>query len=1091
MTHPITLYLHELQDSLNTGIATEHTHRPALVSLFEALADDLRAANDPAHSACGAPDLVILRGDFIVGHVETKDIGIPLDREERSEQLGRYRAAFDNLILTDYLEFRWYVGGQHRRSVRLGRLDSRNQIQTEANGREELEGLLGDFLAHEPQSIGNARDLAERMARLTHLIRDVIVNAFEKGQASDTLTGWRDAFARVLIPDLDQPEHLGQFADMFAQTLSYGLFSARIMHQTGPFNRSAAQNNIPRTNPFLREFFTFITGPSLSDEPYSGLVDDLIQVLALADLHAILLGFGRGSRQDDPMMHFYETFLAAYDPQLREKRGVYYTPMPVVSFIVRSVDEILKTRFNLPRGLADTTRLPDGTHKVLVLDPAVGTATFLYAVIYLIREEFRSRNDAGSWSAYVRDHLLDRIFGFEIMMAPYAVAHFKLALELAGYDLDLPDDQKARWAYDFQADDRIRVYLTNTLEMSYKEPEGLFGPLQFITKEAESATAIKQNMPIMVILGNPPYSGLSANNNPWISELLRGNLPDNERTRSYYEIDGHPLKEQNTMWLQDDYVKFIRFGEWKVNQTGCGILAYISNNGYLDNPTFRAMRYSLIQDFDELYFLNLHGNARRHEVAPDGSNDENVFDIMQGVAICIFVKHSKNRLPKIINHTDIWGDREHKYQYLQDNDISSVEWHEIKPKKPFFLFIPQDSENLLEFEMGLKITSILPTNGVGLMTARDKVVIDFDPEEILHRVKLFRNSPKSDNDICKDLNIPLKKGWDAKQAREKIRKVTNLRERIKPLYYRPFDIRFIFYHESLVWRPVNRLMSHIENYDNLFLITSRLTKGESFRHAQISKNLVEIICMSPKTSNNAYLFPLYLYPETTTETLFSSTTTSPWPPDPAHGNRVPNLDPAFVNEMAEKLGLAFDPHLAGREHPIKTQFGPEDILAYIYAIFHSPTYRERYAEFLKIDFPRVPLTADLALFRRLVTLGRELLALHLMESPRLNTPMTHFPVPGDNTVAARGSFPKYTPPEGDAGGRVFINREQYFEGVPSEVWAFEIGGYQVLHKWLKDRRGRTLDYDDLEHYQKVVVALSETIRLMAEIDAAIPGWPLN
>ena len=314
MTHPITTYLHELQDSLNTGIATEHTHRPALVSLFEALADDLQAANDPAHSDCGAPDLVILRDDFIVGHVETKDISVPLDREERSEQLGRYRAAFDNLILTDYLEFRWYVGGELRRTVRVGRPDSRDQIQTEANGRENLEALLSDFLAHEPQPLGSARDLAERMARLTHLIRDVIVNVFEKGQASDTLTGWREAFARVLIPDLDQPEHLGQFADMFAQTLSYGLFSARIMHQTGPFNRGTAQNNIPRTNPFLREFFTFITGPNLSDEPYGGLVDDLIQVLALADMHAILLGFGRGTRQDDPMMHFYETFLACLRP---------------------------------------------------------------------------------------------------------------------------------------------------------------------------------------------------------------------------------------------------------------------------------------------------------------------------------------------------------------------------------------------------------------------------------------------------------------------------------------------------------------------------------------------------------------------------------------------------------------------------------------------------------------------------------------------------------------------------------------------------------------------------------------------------------
>ena len=1078
MTHPITTYLHDLQDKLNTGIAAEHTHRPALVSLFECLADDLQAANDPAHSDCGAPDLVILRNDFIVGHVETKDLGISLDAAERSEQLSRYRAAFDNLILTDYLEFRWYVDGEHRRTVRLGRLDSRNQIQTEANGREELEGLLGDFLDHEPQPIGSARDLAERMARLTHLIRDVIVNAFEKGQASDTLTGWRDAFARVLIPDLDQPEHLGQFADMFAQTLSYGLFSARIMDQTGPFTRHTAQDDIPRTNPFLREFFVFITGPDLADEPYGGLVDDLIQVLALADMHAILLGFGRGSRQDDPMMHFYETFLAAYDPRLRERRGVYYTPMPVVSFIVRSVDQILKTRFGLSRGLANTTRLPDGTHKVLVLDPAVGTATFLYAVIDLIREEFRSRNDAGSWSAYVRDHLLDRIFGFEIMMAPYAVAHFKLALELAGYDLDLPEEQKKRWAYDFQADDRIRVYLTNALEVLPEDIPSLLGPMRFVAAEAKAADEVKQDKPIMVVLGNPPYSVSSANKSEYIEGLM-------DRYKEAVR------DERNIQPLSDDYIKFIRFAHDRIERTGSGVVAMITNNSYLSGLIHRGMRKELIGTFDEVFIVNLHGNSLIGEVSPNGNFDENVFDIRQGVSIIFLIKSQiSTATSTYVKYIDMWGNRKTKYNLLNQLNFNEVDWQILNSISPHYFFIPKDFSLIDEYASQKELLQIIPTNSSGMNTLHDAFVINFDKDYLKQIIKDACNLNISNITFRGKYKVQDSRDWSVDEFREKTLNTnpTTYLNSIKECLYRPFDHRWIILNDDFIGYPRWETTFHFLKSDSIGLVTLKQA-NETVSCLCSNKILGQHKIVDPY--NRSYIFPLFLYPQPNTGTLFSSTATSPWPPDPNHGNRVPNLDPAFVAEMADKLGLTFDPHLAGREHPIKTQFGPEDILAYIYAIFHSPTYRERYAEFLKIDFPRVPLTANPALFRWLVGLGRELLALHLMESPRLNDRMTHFPVPGDNTVAARGSFPKYTPPEGDAGGRVFINREQYFEGVPSEVWEFEIGGYQVLHKWLKDRRGRTLDYDDLEHYQKVVVALSETIRLMAAVDAAIPGWPVE
>lgn len=1075
MPHPITTFFNQLTDKLSSGNATEHTHRPALATLIESLGENIRAINEPTRIACGAPDLAILRGDYKVGHIEAKDVGVSLDAVEKTEQLKRYREALDNLILTDYLEFRWYVNGEMRRSIRLARLDARGAPQLENNGRENLDGLLSDFLAHQPQPISTPRELAERMARLTHLIRDVIATAFENDRASEMLMGWRRAFAQVLIPDLDQPENLGQFVDMFAQTLSYGLFSARIMHQSGVFHRYNAQGSIPRTNPFLRNFFSYITGPQLDDEPFAGLVDDLIQLLANADLHAILADFGRGARQDDPMMHFYETFLAAYDPRLRERRGVYYTPMPVVSFIVRSVDALLKTRFGLPDGLADTTRLPDGTHKVLVLDPAVGTATFLYAVIDLIRDDFMQRNNAGMWSGYVRDHLLERIFGFEIMMAPYAVAHFKLALQLAGHDLDLPDAERARWAYDFQADDRIQIYLTNALEVLPENMQGLYGPMQFVAEEAKAADAVKQDKPIMVVLGNPPYSVSSANKGEHIETLM-------ERYKAAVR------DERNIQPLSDDYIKFIRFAHDRIERTGSGIVAMITNHGYLYGLIHRGMREELAKTFNEIFIFNLHGNALMNENAPNDCIDENVFDITQGVSIIILVKENQNQEKRTIKYFDIWGSREEKYKILASTTISDFDWKNLDVCEPYYFFVPKDFRFIDEYQVLWSISEVFPIKSSGLVTHRDHFAIAFSLKEIENRITDFRDNRINNTIISQKFNLSTSSNWDLAKSRKNIMNDENWKQHFHHCLYRPFDFRYIYYSDSIIDRSRLNVLSNML-CENISLVSSRNFRGDHFTSVLISNFIVEK--KAAESTRNTYSFPLFIYPINDLNTLFDSTSTSIWEPNPAHHGRVPNLDPGFVAEMESKLGLSFDPHLAGRTHDITQTFGPEDILAYIYAIFHAPTYRVRYAEFLKIDFPRVPLTADAGLFRRLVGLGRELIALHLMESPRLNAPLTSFPIPGDSLVAPRGGFPKYTPPEGDSGGRVYINRAQYFEGVPPEVWGFEIGGYQVLHKWLKDRRGRTLTYDDQHHYQQVVVALAETIRLMGEIDSAIPGWPLE
>ena len=655
MPDETTNYLVALEKALKPGNATEHTYRPALKAFIESLRPAVAATNEPKREACGAPDYSVARGGFTIGYVETKDIGRSLDEEERSDQLKRYRT-LPNLILTDYLEFRWYVEGNRRATARLAREGKDGKLVRDKRGREDVVGLLRNFLDHDPQEIATPSELAEHMARLTHEVRNVIIQAFEKKIASDMLTDLRESFARTLLPDLTQPGKAAEFADMYAQTLAYGLFAARANHRgpKGSFKRLGAASEIPKTNPFLRNLFETITGSSLNDEPYAGYVDDLVQLLANADMGRILAEFGKRTRQEDPVVHFYETFLKTYDPKLREMRGVYYTPEPVVSYIVRSVDHLLRERFGLADGLADTSTV-HYEHKengkepqqaeapqVLILDPACGTGTFLYAVVDHIREQFKQQRNAGQWSGFVKDYLLPRLFGFELLMAPYAVAHLKLGMQLAGQDLT--EAQRQTWAYNFSGDERVNVFLTNTLEEAERKVETLFGPFRIITEEAKAAARVKQEMPVLVVLGNPPYSGHSANRSWEVKNGKRQRTFIGKLVQDYYQVDGKPLGERNPKWLQDDYVKFIRFGQWRIERTGHGILAFVTNHGYLDNPTFRGMRQQLMRAFSEIHLLDLHGNAKKKETCPDGSKDENVFDIQQGVAITLLVKLPKGAM---------------------------------------------------------------------------------------------------------------------------------------------------------------------------------------------------------------------------------------------------------------------------------------------------------------------------------------------------------------------------------------------------------------------------------------------------------------
>jgi len=1138
---PLSEYLSKIRDSLAAGDATEHTHRPAVADLLQSLEPGVQTINEPKHRTdCGAPDIRVRKGELTTGYIECKDIGLSLDEAERTEQLRRYLKHLPNLVLTDYLEFRWYVDGKARRMARLGRLSPEGKLSRDKAGAESARELLLSFLAHTPEPIAKPKDLAERMARLTHAIRDIIVEAFDRGAASATLGELHQAFEKTLVPELK----VADFADMFAQTLAYGLFAARCNHKgPEPFKRLGAAAEIPKTNPFLRQLFDTMTGLPLNDEPFVGFVDDLVEVLAHADMGAILRDFGKRTRKEDPIVHFYETFLAAYDPKMRKVRGVYYTPEPVISYIVRSVDHLLKTRFGLPDGLADRATveyewqegavtqprtLKGRAPRVLILDPACGTGGFLYAIVDHIREEFRGRGDAGMWSGYVKQHLLPRLFGFELLMAPYAVAHLKLGMQLAAQDL--PEAQRGEWAYDFSSDERLGIYLTNTLERAERQIQALWGPLRIITEEANAAAEIKRQRPIMVVLGNPPYAGHSANRSWEIlkepkreTRIIRGRprtflvkaVPTfiGALLRDYYQVDGQPLGERNPKWLQDDYVKFIRFGQWRIEQTGAGILAFITNHGYLDNPTFRGMRQQLMETFTDIYILDLHGNTKKKERCPDGSKDENVFDIQQGVAIGIFVKERGKRGPATVHHADVWGLRTaagqggSKYAWLSQQELASTDWTASVPRPPFYLLKPSQGDRLGEYQQGHSVVDILPVHASTVTTARNDFAVAFDPAVLAQRVKDLRNPSADDEALRVRYRLRDVSYWTLRRAREQLSSLTDISAHIRPYCYRPFDFRWVFYHDAICERPRLEVMMHMLN-PNVALLTHRPQSPGDFTFAYCTTLIGDQCVAANKTvgGGNSFQFPLYVYPPDQGNHVGH---------DSLRLSRQPNLSQEFVNRLADGMGVAFVPD--GRGDLEKT-FGPEDVFHYIYAVLHSPTYRQRYAEFLKTDFPRVPLTSNLDLFRALVAKGADLVALHIMEddypaaswtlaghpSPLASLP-TRFPVPGDNLVDK--GYPRYFPPghnlageaEPLAAGRVYINAEelktgkrgQYFEGVPPEVWGFHVGGYQVCEKWLKDRRGRRLSYDDLTHYQRIVVALRETIRLMAEIDEAIPGWPLE
>ncbi len=1010
----ITNYLENITQRYKLGNATEHTFRGDLQQLLESLMPGIRATNEPKRQSCGAPDYILTKKEIPVGFIEAKDIGNrDLEGAKKTgnkEQFDRYKASLNNLIFTDYLDFHLYIDGIFITKIAIAEIQNGTIVPLPDNFGT-FTNLIKDFASHVGQTIKSSKKLAEMMAGKARLLSDVIEKALtsdESNKEDSTLKDHMNTFKQILIHDITPKG----FADVYAQTISYGMFAARLHDPTLPtFSRQEAAELIPKSNPFLRKLFGYIAGPDIDDR-IKWIVDSLIDIFLACNVEEILINYGKKTKMEDPIIHFYETFLSAYDPKLRKARGVWYTPAPVVNFIVRAVDDILKTEFDLPQGLADSSKTKikidvqgkkteQEFHKVQILDPATGTGTFLAEVVKHIHKKFEGQQ--GIWSNYVETHLLPRLNGFELLMASYAMAHLQLDLLLT------------ETGYKSTTNQRFRVYLTNSLEESYPDTGTLFA--NWLSTEANEANHIKRDSPVMCVIGNPPYSGESANKGEWIMSLME----------NYKKEPGgkEKLKERNPKWINDDYVKFLRYGQHFIEKNGSGILAFINPHGFLDNPTFRGMRWNLLKTYDKIYTIDLHGNSKKKETAPDGSIDINVFDIEQGVSINIFVKtgtKKNNELGKLF-HYDLFGKRDLKYDFLSENSLNTVPYQLLPNVAPNYYFTNKNFGEQSNYEKGFKVSELFTLYNAGIVTANDSILIDNEKDNLLNKTKSHYS-------------------------------IETKSELVYPISYRPFDNKFIYWDTSLIERSRTNLMKHFIFGKNIGLATIRINKEKEYSSLFITK------CLADARLSDRFLtsiLPLYLYPETTGQQTICQAT-----------ERTPNLNTAIVKQIADELGLAF----TIERETTKETFAPIDILDYIYAVLHSPTYREKYKEFLKIDFPRVPYPKDKDTFWQLVKLGGEIRQIHLLESPTVEKYITQYPEDGDNVVIK----PKY---END---KVYINDTQYFDNVPQVAWEFYIGGYQPAQKWLKDRKERKLEFDEILHYQKIIVALSETDRLMKKID---------
>lgn len=1055
-------YIAEMNELYSSGIAKEHSYRLVLQRLLTAMLPNVIVINDGARIDCGAPDFQIIEKHNMLplSYIETKQIGDnDLEGKKHNKvQFSRYKSALGFIIFTDFLSFLVYEDGTLTDRVELAELkDGTITIHTESIGH--FESIIFRLAKAAPSPVRSATMLAEKMAAKARMLEQVVFNTLQYAikfrnetteddaddeiEQDEDLMDLYEAFKSVLIDSLTTKE----FADLYAQTVTYGLFAARIQktEEYSEFSRLTAGLFIPKTYPLLKQIFQSLAS-SYAGDSYTWIIDDLVHLFRHADVRRLVDSYYNNSRRNDPMIRFYEDFLRAYDPKKKDLCGVYYTPQEIVDFIVGSVDDLLKERFELPLGLADYSKVnrkvidstkfdpesPDGFarknkafHRVQILDPATGTGTFLAETVKLIYDKYK--NQPALWQKYVENELFPRLNGFEFMMAPYSIAHIKIDLVLAAT------------GFKHTGKKRLNIYLADSL----KEPNNNPVITNFaykLSREIKKADRIKREKPIMVMMGNPPYNGESINNGPWIKDLIE----------QYKREPGFSHNIDDTKWVNDDYVKFIRLAQDYIERGGTGIVAYINPHGYLDNPTFRGMRYELLKAFDEIRIINLHGNSKKKEHCPDGSKDENVFNIQQGVCINIFVKTGKKAKGELgkVYYADVWGKKRQKLDFLKTSSIRDLQFTEVISKAPRYYFMPFDTSKEEDFFGGINLAEMFDVGGVGMCSKRDSIAYKYTKRSLRQVLSDFKDMTEAEIKAKYDIQHE-SRDQKVSFAQNHIKTFGIKDEYIFLASYRPFDKRFTYFtnkSKGFIAYPVYELMHHLTDTENLALIIGQqgqVVASQPWNLAFITDSITDLNVFY---RGGGYVYPLYV-----TEQV--------------GGNMQlkVNIKPAILQEIETRLGETIEPH---------------ELVYYIYAMLYSNRYRETYKAYLDYNFPHIPFPHR-ATYHELAALGKKIAELHLMRRSATWNVQATYNGEGKSNVT---SFFFEENKAKDGTGKVIINDTQYFDKIPKSAYNFNIGGYQPLQKWLKDRKNAFLTFEDIRHYEEMVYAITETMHLMEQID---------
>ncbi len=1013
-------YLTDIADTTMQGDAREESYYQHLSDLVKNFSESIGKSKThvtilPKQTEAGNPDFRVWDGlQSIVGYIEAKIPGTNLDNIEISPQLKRYRDTFPNVILTDFYEFRLYRDGKLIEKTFIARPYIASKLKTypPVENESAFVSLFDNFFSFSLPKVFTAETLAIELAKRTRFLKDEVIHEEldDEENNSNQVIGFYEAFRKYLIAGLTKAE----FADLYAQTIAYGLFAART-RTDGEFYRRNAYNFIPPTIGILKDVFQFISLGSLPQQ-MEVIIDDIASVLNAADISKILQTFYKQGKGQDPIIHFYETFLNKYDPKTREQRGVYYTPEPVVNYIVHSLNHVLKTEFDKVDGFASTD--------VTVLDPAGGTLTFLAQTAKFAIEDFTAKYGEGNRAVFIKDHILKNFYAFELMMAPYAIAHLKMSFLLDEYGYKMKDT------------DRFKLYLTNTLEIADLEQTRIPG-MASLSEESKQAALVKRTQPILVIMGNPPYSIASYNNSVFIDGNGKSGKDKVLGLMDAYKED--VKDEKNIQLLSDDYAKFIRFCHWKIDEVGKGVMSLITKNTYINTSAFKGLRKKLLESFDKVYVYNLHGKL--YEKAPDGGKDQNVFDIRVGTAILICVKTGE-KLPADLGklyYAELFGDRNFKYDILDNHCIADTEWEELSIDPKYFFFEKKNFNETELYSSFWAVDEIFNLNNTGVETGRDHFILADTRKELEDRLRLFINSNYPFDLLRETFDLSDQPNFKLEKVKSIFKKYED--NKVENYYHKPFYFRNIYYDHTFLRRHSGIIMEHLKtSNNNLALILKKRSTDTIYNHCFCSNSIVDRNFLG----GQSYVFPLWIYEGD--GGLFGASKRS-------------NLKPEFEQILEKQYG--------------KTDL-TEVIFHYIYALLYCHTYRECFAGQLQTDYPKIPFTTDYELFKAVSVLGKSLVELHLLTSKELNTPTVKFNGKGDNNVTSI----EFKETE----ELLYINETQYFSGINSTMWEWEVGKNKPIQRWMKNAKDKTLGLAETIEFSKICTAISLTFEKQTEID---------